>query len=167
MPFVFAYGSLMSDNALGHLQPRPARLAGWHRAFNHRSVLRWGRPEQPCPILGLLPGGDCWGLAFELPGERERSTLRMLARREAAAEYERRPLAVQLVGGGVPAWVALSRPEHAHGHDDDLDALAASLRAAHGVVGTGSEYVRGLAHALEQHELRDALVESLWCRLGG
>lgn len=164
--FVFAYGSLMGDNALGQLRPRPARLAGWHRAFNHRSVSRWGRPEQPCPILGLLPGGECWGLAFELPGARERDTLRMLSRREAAEEYERAPLAVEVADGPRQAWVALSRPQYARGHDDDLDALAARLQAAHGVVGTGTEYVRSLAHALEQHGLHDALIDSLWRRMG-
>jgi cation transport protein ChaC len=156
----------MGDNALGHLRPRPARLRGWHRAFNHRSVSRWGRPERPCPILGLRPGGECWGLAFELPRRSERATLRMLARREAAGEYERTPLPVELPDGSVRAWVALSRPEYVNGHDDDLDVLVARLRAAHGVVGTGDEYVRTLAHALEQHALRDALIEALWRRLG-
>lgn len=157
----------MGDNALGQLRPRPARLAGWHRAFNHRSLSRWGQPEHPCPIVGLQPGGECWGLVFEVTAEREASFLRMLGRREAAAEYERKPLPVELAGDSVQAWVALSRPEYARDHADDLDALAERLRGAHGVVGTGSEYVRTLAHALEQHALHDALIETLWRRLGG
>ena len=40
----------------------------------------------------------------------------------------------------------------------DLEALEARLRAAHGVVGTGVEYVRTLVHAMEPHGISDPLV---------
>jgi cation transport regulator ChaC len=49
----------------------------------------------------------------------------------------------------------------------DLEAIEARLRAAHGVVGTGAEYVRTLVHAMEPHGIHDPLVETLWKRLQG
>lgn len=163
---MFAYGSLMGDNALAGLRTCPARLAGFHRAFNHQSQLRWGRPEQPCPILGLSPGGECWGLAFDVPPEREKTLLKMLDRRESADERRRVPVELSTPEGGATAWASISRPEYArNGGPPDLDALERSLRAAHGVVGTGAEYVRTLAHALQAHALGDPLVDELWRRL--
>ncbi len=47
----------------------------------------------------------------------------------------------------------------------DLAAVEARLRAAHGIVGTGAEYVRTLVHAMEPHGIRDPLVETLSKRL--
>jgi len=49
--------------------------------------------------------------------------------------------------------------------DADRTQLAPRLRAAHGVVGNGTEYVRTVVQALELHGLRDALIEELWRRL--
>jgi cation transport regulator ChaC len=50
--------------------------------------------------------------------------------------------------------------------EQDSAALANRLRAAHGIVGNGSEYVRTMVHALDLHGLRDPLVEDVWARLG-
>jgi cation transport protein ChaC len=168
MSWVFAYGSLMGDNAMAACAARPARLAGYHRAFNHESRARWGRPDGPCPILGLSPGGDCWGVAFELPASQEALLLKRIDRREAAAERRRVSLPVETPAGGVEAWVWLSKPAYANGRAPvEIDGLERRLRAAHGLVGTGSEYIRTMIHAMELHGLRDPLVESLWERLRG
>ena len=67
MAWVFAYGSLMGDAVLGRYPARPARLAGYHRAFVHESRRRWGSKDHPCPILGLAKGGECWGIAYAVP----------------------------------------------------------------------------------------------------
>jgi cation transport regulator ChaC len=66
----------------------------------------------------------------------------------------------------VDAWVWVSRPSDGDG-GADLEAVEARLRAAHGVVGTGAEYVRTLVHAMEPHGIQDPLVEALWKRLQG
>jgi cation transport regulator ChaC len=62
-------------------------------------------------------------------------------------------------------WV--SRPRTANGAGAEIETVEARLRAAHGVVGTGTEYVRTLVHALEPHGLHDPLIETLWARLRG
>jgi cation transport protein ChaC len=165
--FVFAYGSLMGDAALGRFQSRPALLPDYHRAFNHESRRRWGRPEQPCPILGLSPGGECWGVAFEIPDDAAAAARRAIERREAARERRLQTRAVQTPEGPADAWVWVSAQDRTKGEPEDLSELETRLRAAHGIVGTGVEYVRTLVHALEIHGLRDPLVDALWARLRG
>ena len=165
MVFAFAYGSLMGDALLGRYPARPARLHGFRRAFLHESVRRWGTPERPCPILGLAPGGECWGLAFEVPPAERGATDRALGKREAARERRRETHSVETPEGTVDAWVWVSRAAPA-GTESDLDVLEGRLRAAHGIVGTGAEYVRGVVHAMERHGITDPLVSALWARLG-
>jgi cation transport protein ChaC len=162
---VFAYGSLMGDAALRRYTARPARLDGYHRAFLHRSERRWGRPDAPCPILGLAPGGECWGLIFDVPDADRGAVLRDLEKREAARERRRKTLTTETPDGPVAAWVWLSRATGGNGAAADLEALATRLRAAHGVVGTGTEYVRTLVHAMALHGIHDPLIETLWERL--
>jgi cation transport protein ChaC len=157
----------MGDAALGRFPSCPARLPDYHRAFNHESRRRWGRPEQTCPILGLSPGGECWGVAFEIPSDEADTVRRAIERREAASERRRQTRTVETPEGRAEAWVWVSAKARANGQSLDLAALEARLRAAHGIVGTGVEYVRTLVHALELHGLRDPLVDSLWERLRG
>jgi cation transport protein ChaC len=167
MGWVFAYGSLMGDAALRRFASQPARLPGHHRAFRHASTRRWGRPDEPCPTLGLASGGECWGVAFLVPEEEMGRVLRTLERREGAGERHRERVAVETPDGVVDAWVWVSREGRTTTSEGDIALLEARLRAAHGTVGTGAEYVRTLVHALDLHGLRDPLVDSLWERLRG
>lgn len=165
MPQVFAYGSLMGDAALARYPTRPARLPGFRRAFLHESRRRWGRPEAPCPIVGLIPGGECWGLAFEVPDEDRPRVMRALQKREAAQERRKETHTVETPDGPLPAVVWVSRGGQTP--RASLETVEASLRAAHGVVGNGSEYVRGMVHAMQLHGIRDPLIDTLWERLRG
>jgi cation transport protein ChaC len=156
----------MGDAALTRYRARPARLAGYHRAFLHESRQRWGRSEVPCPILGLAAGGECWGLAFDVPEADRGAVLRTLEKREAVRERRRETVTAETPDGPVEAWVWVSRGTNGNG-PANLEGLEARLRAAHGAVGTGAEYVRTLVHAMELHGIRDPLVDTLWERLRG
>ena len=164
MAWVFAYGSLMGDALLGRYCARPARLPEFRRAFLHESRRRWGTPESPCPILGLAPGGECWGLVFEIPDAERRAVQNALEKREAAKERRRETRPAETPDGPVDAWVWVSRASNGSG-GADLETVEARLRAAHGVVGTGVEYVRTVVHAMERHGIHDPLVANLWARL--
>ena len=168
MAWVFAYGSLMGDAVLRQYRARPARLPEFRRAFLHESRRRWGTPESPCPILGLVPapGGECWGLVFEVPDAEGRLVRSKLEKREVAAERRRETRTTETPEGAVDAWVWVSRTSDGSS-GNDLEAVEARLRAAHGVVGTGAEYVRTLVHAMGPHGIQDPLVETLWERLQG
>jgi cation transport protein ChaC len=161
--WVFAYGSLMGDAVLGRYRARPARLPSHHRVFLHESTRRWGTRERPCPILGLAAGGECWGLAFDVPDADLLSVERALAKREAAGERRLETLRADTPDGPVEARVWVSRGAGAG--EVDVASVEARLRAAHGVVGTGVEYVRTLVHAMQPHGIHDPLVDALWARL--
>ena len=88
----------------------------------------------------------------------------MIRRRAAAGERRRETRSAETPEGTVEVWVWVSRASNGSGQTD-LDALEARLRAAHGVVGTGVEYVRTVVHAMELHGIRDPLVSALWARL--
>jgi cation transport protein ChaC len=167
MGWVFAYGSLMSDAMLRRYSSRPARLPGYHRAFQHASSRRWGRPDEPCPTLGLAKGGECWGVVFEIPPDEHGVVLRSVERREGASERRRETLAVETPDGTVDAWVWVSRSKRRDAREADPAWLEERLRSAHGTVGTGPEYVRSLVQALDLHGLRDPIVDALWERLRG
>jgi cation transport regulator ChaC len=96
-----------------------------------------------------------------VPPEDEARIARGLAHREAAKERLRVVKTVETPDGEVSAWVWVS----GEGARDDAATLEARLRAAHGIVGNGTEYVRTVAQALDQHGLHDPLVNALWSRL--
>ena len=166
MARVFAYGSLMGDAVLARYRAQPARLAGFHRAFRHESKRRWGTPEGPCPVVGLSRGGECWGLAFDVPEDDQRIVLRALEKREAADERKRETHTVETPDGPLEAWVWVSRGANGNG-SLGLEAVEASCRSAHGAVGTGAEYVRTMVHAMELHGIQDPVIDELWERLRG
>lgn len=165
MTWIFAYGSLMGDNALRFYDGTPAHLVGFHRAFNHSSTQRWGSPAHPCPILGLSPGAEAVGVAFSVPRSDERDVLRKVGRREAQGEFERKRVRIRLADGSeTKALVWLTHPKALTNRPwpDDRHHLEAAFRAAHGTVGTGVEYVRTLIHAMQRWQIRDGMIESLW-----
>jgi cation transport regulator ChaC len=89
--------------------------------------------------------------------------MRALEKREAARERRRETRTVDTPDGPVSAVVWVSQT--GNGTAPNFESLEARLRAAHGVVGNGSEYVRAMVHALQLHGIRDELVDTLWERL--
>ena len=103
---------------------------------------------------------------FDVPDDDRARIMRALGKREAAKERQRETRTVETPDGPMQAVVWVSRSANDNGAPS-LESLEARLRAAHGVVGTGSEYVRGVVHAMELHGIRDSLVDTLWERLRG
>ncbi len=169
MAWMFAYGHQMGegDRVLLNYDPQPARLAGYHRAFNHVSTDLFGDEANPCPIVGLSPGGETWGLAFEVPWSEKKTMLRRMEPPEARKQCRRKKLRLELSDGDTrKAHVWLSRPEYAETERwSGIEELESALVAAHGKVGRGVEYVRAVAQALERWELQDPLIDELWERL--
>lgn len=165
--WMFAYAELMGEHELRQYGAEPALLPGYHRSFNHVSTLLWGTPDKPCPVLGLTPGGECWGLAFAVPWAKRRRMQQRLKPTERANEYHRRSLTVRLRSGQEKeAIVWVSKPEYTGSKPWTHPDIEEAFLAAHGTAGRGVEYVRTIVHALQLWGLQDPLIESLWERLG-
>ncbi len=166
MTWTFAYDPLMGDHRLRAHDAQPALLAGYHRAFNHRSTLLWGDETNPCPLLGLSAGGECWGIACRVEGRERRDLLRRLKPAECAAQLRRISAPVRLRDGAThQALVWVSRREFAAHPVADGETDRHVFTRAHGTAGRGVEYVRGVVHALGLWHLDDPLIDAIWRRL--
>ena len=167
MTWLFAYAELMGEHLLRSYGAQPALLRGYERGFVHASPLLWGTPEYPGPRVGLVPGAECWGLAFQVPWSARRRMLRRLEPTESSEEYRRLRLPVVLNDGSTQrAHVWVTRYDRVgnlpwRGQDELLD----SILAAHGTAGRGLEYVRTIFHALELWGMHDPMVEAIWGQL--
>ena len=68
--WVFGYGSLMWSPCFAYREKRLARSHGFHRALCILSTRYRGTHRKPGLVMGLCPGGSCWGMAFRI-GERD------------------------------------------------------------------------------------------------
>jgi glutathione-specific gamma-glutamylcyclotransferase len=68
--FVFAYGSLIWRPGFAHLGTTQALLRGAHRSLCIYSHRHRGTPEKPGLVFGLVRGGSCRGVAFEVEAAR-------------------------------------------------------------------------------------------------
>lgn len=157
MTDILAYGSLMWDNALATYPGEAVRVDGFRRAFVGQSTTRWGSTEHPCPQIGLVSGGGCHAVLFELPRGESRLVLRNLRQREGT---KARTVQFGKNGCQVRAKSFLPSP-NARVWEDQEDVVRALL-GAKGSVGTGAEYIRALIHAMDLWRIDDPLVREIW-----
>jgi glutathione-specific gamma-glutamylcyclotransferase len=162
--WVFGYGSLVWNPQLDFQRAERTQIFGYRRALCLWSRINRGTPELPGLVFGLLPGGSCTGIAYEIqPAKIESETL-LLWRRE------------MLMGSYVPVWargrssageaikVLTFRVNPAGvGFAGDLDdaRIIKVLRQAQGRFGTCSEYVHNTLSALEAHGIYDKRLAQL------
>lgn len=130
--WVFGYGSLMWSPEFPFAERRAGHLYGYHRSlciYSHR--LR-GTPERPGLVMGLCPGGSCWGVAYRVAARRVRSTLDLLWRREMVNHvYEPRLLKVRFGRRAVCALTFVADHHH-HQFAGDLSVAHTARLVAQG-----------------------------------
>ncbi len=80
--WVFGYGSLMWSPDFRFAERRAAHLYGYHLTLCILSHSYRGTPELPGLVMGLCPGGSCWGVAFRVDQRHVGRTLEALWHRE-------------------------------------------------------------------------------------
>jgi len=111
--WVFGYGSLMWSPDFPHAERRAALLYGYHRSLCIYSHRHRGTPEVPGLVMGLCPGGSCWGVAFRVPARRVRSALAILWDREMVNRvYQPRIVRVRSGRGAIPAVAFVADTAH-------------------------------------------------------
>jgi cation transport protein ChaC len=171
--WVFGYGSLMWDPGFAHVDVRPAKLWGWHRALCVLSILNRGTKERPGLALGLARGGSCAGRVFRVTAGKVSETLEYLRVRELATNvYDAMKLAVRLDDGQrLPALVFITRTDHPQYVSGlSVEAQARIVVQGQGCYGSSLDYVRNVVRHLDEIGIADgplhrvlAAAEALAC----
>jgi cation transport protein ChaC len=161
---VFAYGSLMWRPETAFVAREVGLARGWHRRF----CLGWdyryrGSSAAPGLMLALDRGGQCRGVAYELPEAGLESELHKLIRREMSmvpSAFPWRWIEVVTKDGPQRALTfAMNRRSGRYVAGLADEELAEVLATAYGFRGTMAEYLFSTVCKLEELGIHD---RNLW-----
>jgi cation transport protein ChaC len=162
--WVFAYGSLIWRPGFEFVSQSPARLVGAHRRLCVLSFRHRGTEARPGLVFGLVRGGSCQGVVFEVAEARWDDTAAYLHEREMdRGVYREATRPVRRTDGTVNAALAFVVDEH---HPQfagrlSIDEQVQLVRGAVGESGANPDYVRETARHLALIGIRDPQVEAL------
>lgn len=168
--WVFGYGSLIWRPGFPFASHQPALLAGSHRRLCVYSYRHRGTEAQPGLVFGLVRGGSCRGMAFEVAAEQWREVHAYLAEREMDRGVYREALRpVRLADGThVRALAFLTDERHVqYAGRLEIDEQVRLVRSGRGESGPNPEYVLETATHLRALGIRDRYVDELVQALGG
>ncbi|BCG95553.1 gamma-glutamylcyclotransferase [Mesorhizobium sp. 131-2-1] len=165
--WIFAYGSLLWNPAVEHVEERAGVVPGWHRSFCIRMRDWRGTVDQPGLMMGLDRGGQCRGMALRLAEDTVEAQLGKLVRREMPVRPSSKPfthgyrwLQVQTSQGLVRAIAfVVNRKGGNYMGGLTLDETAGILARACGHAGSCAEYLHNTISQLEALGIRD---RNLW-----
>jgi len=161
LAWFFGYGSLMWRPGFEPDAALDATLHGHRRALCLYSETRWGRPQQPGLVMGLLEGGACVGLALGVRTERWSEVMTYLRAREGPA-YAEQPVPLQTERGMLQATTFVAMPSHRLFAGSLPPSRAAKIVAeARGVAGSSLEYLRSTVEHLRSVNVVDPELEEV------
>jgi cation transport protein ChaC len=157
--WLFAFGSLIWNPGIAVAEKRVGTLRGWHRAFCLK-MNRWrATKEQPGLMLALDRGGQCRGVAFELPEATLAAELERLFRREMSIKPPNnmpRWLNVETEQGPLRALgFVMNRKGRSYAGRLPDDEVAELLAKACGHWGSCAEYLYNTVTHLHEHGIHD------------
>ncbi len=164
--WVFGYGSLMWNPGFPHLEVRPARLHGYHRAFCLYSYHYRGSEARPGLVLGLDRGGSCLGRAFRVAAHEADAAMAYLIDREMFGHDEDvYRLVWPRIGVGdhrVAAACFVINPKHPH-YAGKLppERIAVLIRRGVGSAGSNAEYLRNTIQHLDGLGIKDGALHGI------
>ncbi|SFZ85741.1 cation transport protein ChaC [Devosia enhydra] len=168
--WVFGYGSLIWRPGFPFASRQAALLRGAHRRLCIYSHRHRGTRERPGLVLGLVAGGSCRGMGFEVPARDWSEVYAYLLDREMDSGVYRavwRP--VRLADGRMVRALAFvvdtSHPQYA-GNLEQAEQLRL-VRDGHGESGPNPEYVVETARHLMALGMADRYLDALAAELGG
>ena len=164
--WVFGYGSLIWRPGFPFVGSKQALLRGAHRRLCIYSHRHRGTPERP----GLVRGGSCRGVAFEVSAGDWPAVHRYLNEREMdGGVYREAVRPVLLDDGRIVAALAFVVVEAHVQYAGRLDIAeqVRLVRAGVGESGANPEYVLETARHLQSLGIRDRSLTDLVAALGG
>jgi len=168
--WVFGYGSLIWRPGFAFIGQQLALVRGLHRRLCVYSYRHRGTEAQPGLVFGLMPGGACRGMAFEVSAESWDEAHAYLAEREMDRGVYRevtRPL--QLDDGRIVSaltFVVDTRHLQFAGKLDIAEQVRL-VRLGVGESGPNPEYVLQTAEKLTELGIRDRYLDELVAALQG
>lgn len=165
--WVFGYGSLMWRPGFPVDAALRARLSGWQRALCIWSVHHRGRPGAEGLVLGLRPGGHCWGLAYRVPARARRFVLDYLTQRElVTAVYLPRIVTLQTARGRIQALTFVADTAHLQfARHLGEDQAARVVARASGLSGDNRDYLATTVQRIGSLGFRDEPLQRLLQRV--
>lgn len=167
--WVFGYGSLIWRPGFAFERQVPALLRGAHRSLCIYSYRHRGTPERPGLVFGLVRGGSCRGMAFEVTAERWAEVHDYLVARELdRGVYREVQRPIHLANGeAVPALAFVVDEKHVqYAGRLEVAEQARLVRGGVGESGANPEYVLATARQLKAMGIRDRHLEELVETLG-
>lgn len=162
--WVFGYGSLIWRPGFASLSQQQAKMPGVHRRLCVYSYRHRGTEARPGLVFGLVHGGSCRGMAFEVPEAEWAETHAYLSEREMDRGVYReatRPMALA-DGRRVEALVFLVDEKHKQFAGRlTVEEQVRIVRAGVGESGANPEYVRETARHLHALGIRDRGLDEL------
>ena len=168
--WVFGYGSLIWRPGFPFVGSTQALLRGAHRRLCIYSHRHRGTPERPGLVFGLVRGGSCRGVAFEVSAGDWPAVHRYLNEREMdGGVYREAVRPVLLDDGRIVAALAFVVVEAHVQYAGRLDIAeqVRLVRAGVGESGANPEYVLETARHLQSLGIRDRSLTDLVAALGG
>jgi glutathione-specific gamma-glutamylcyclotransferase len=168
--WVFGYGSLIWRPGFEYVSAIPALLRGAHRSLCIYSHRHRGTPDRPGLVFGLVRGGSCRGMAFEVEASNWVRVHDYLNAREMdSGIYVEAMRRISLSDGRAVTALAYVVDE---AHVQYAGKLAVTeqlqlVRAGVGESGPNPEYVLATARHLQQLGIRDRNLDELVGALGG
>ncbi len=162
--WVFGYGSLMWKPGFAHVEVRPARIHGYHRALCVWSWVYRGSETAPGLVAGLDAGGSCVGRAFRVAQAHTDATARYLFAREMVTRVYVPVMAPVRLNDGrkVEALTFVVDRRHAqYAGKLNAEEAAATVRRAHGKGGANSDYIANTVAHLDKLGIAESLLHEV------
>lgn len=168
--WVFGYGSLMWRPGFASSSQQPASMPGVHRRLCVYSYRHRGTEARPGLVFGLVHGGSCRGMAFEVPAAEWAAAHAYLSEREMDRGVYREAVRTMGLADGrrVPGLVFLVDENHPqYAGRLTVEEQVRIVQAGVGESGPNPEYVLETARHLHTLGIRDRGLDELVARLGG
>jgi len=166
--WVFGYGSLIWRPGFVFERAERALLRGVHRRLCIYSHLHRGTEDRPGLVFGLMRGGSCHGMAFEVAAPKWEGVLHYLHEREQTSGVYREARRKVLLNDGrrIEALAFMVNEDHAQFAGRlELGEQVTLIRGASGSMGANTDYVVNTLKHLNEIGIRDPYLEALGAEL--
>jgi cation transport protein ChaC len=165
--WVFGYGSLMCDGweaRFGCVERSTAKINGYRRTLNKKSVRNWGTAARPGLTLNLREesGSSCTGVAFNFASARAAEVLGYLREREGPGFVAQDVVATLTTGATASALAFVYGGPNLVPSMPNEAVARQVLGGARGTDGTAVEYLAKVISELEVAGVEDSLLIEIW-----